>query len=82
MGNSRPALPGPLHLGDRSHTLVLSVSKNRVRTHVKNIMRKLKVHSRVEAIEAAERLRAGDSAPRHADQSPAAGAQSNLIQAH
>ena len=42
-------------------TLVLSMET--VRTHVKNIMRKLKVHSRADVIDAAERLRAGDSVP-------------------
>jgi DNA-binding NarL/FixJ family response regulator len=38
-----------------AHTLVISAET--VRTHVKSIMRKLGVHSRHEAPEAAERLK-------------------------
>lgn len=50
-----------LSTSEIADALVLSIET--VRTHLKNIMRKLKVHSRVEVIEAAQRLRAGDSAP-------------------
>jgi two-component system, NarL family, response regulator LiaR len=53
-------------------TLVLSVET--VRTHVKNILRKLRVHSRPEAIAAVERLRAGDPVPRLTLEKPAAAA--------
>jgi DNA-binding NarL/FixJ family response regulator len=54
-------------------TLVLSVET--VRTHIKNILRKLRVHSRSEAIAAVERLRAGDPVPLRAGgpESPRAG---------
>jgi two-component system, NarL family, response regulator LiaR len=45
-----------------AETLVLSVET--VRTHIKNILRKLRVHSRPEAIAAVERLRAGDPVSR------------------
>jgi two-component system, NarL family, response regulator LiaR len=46
----------PGHTTDQvADTLVLSPET--VRTHVKNIMRKLEVHSRVDAVAAAERLR-------------------------
>jgi two-component system, NarL family, response regulator LiaR len=47
--------------GDIAGLLVLSVET--VRTHVKNIMRKLEVHSRAEAVQAVERLRPGGSPP-------------------
>ena len=43
----------------------LVLSTETVRTHVKNLMRKLKVHSRADVVEAAERLRVGESGPRH-----------------
>lgn len=45
---------------DIAELLVLSVET--VRTHVKNIMRKLEVHSRADAVAQIERLRAGISA--------------------
>jgi DNA-binding NarL/FixJ family response regulator len=44
-----------------AESLVLSAET--VRTHLKNIMRKLEVHSRADAIEAASHLRASDGIP-------------------
>jgi DNA-binding CsgD family transcriptional regulator len=41
----------------------LVLSAETVRTHLKNIMRKLEVHSRADAIEAASHLRASDGIP-------------------
>jgi DNA-binding NarL/FixJ family response regulator len=45
---------------------VLEVSTETVRTHLKNIMRKLGVHSRAEIVGLAQRLRAGDLSARAA----------------
>jgi two-component system, NarL family, response regulator LiaR len=56
--------------------LVLSIET--VRTHVKNIMRKLKVHSRSEVVDVAERLRAGDAAPQLASDTQLASQDSTL----
>jgi two-component system, NarL family, response regulator LiaR len=57
-------------------SLVLSIET--VRTHVKNIMRKLKVHSRSEVVDVAERLRAGDAAPQLASDTQLASQDSTL----
>jgi DNA-binding NarL/FixJ family response regulator len=46
---------------DVARTLVLSTET--VRSHIKNVMRKLDVHSRADAVAATERLRIGTSAP-------------------
>lgn len=57
-------------------SLVLSIET--VRTHVKNIMRKLKVHSRSEVVDVAERLRAGDAVPQLASETQLASEDSML----
>jgi NarL family two-component system response regulator LiaR len=46
---------------DVARTLVLSTET--VRSHIKNVMRKLDVHSRADAVAATERLRIGTSDP-------------------
>jgi DNA-binding NarL/FixJ family response regulator len=44
----------------------LVLSTETVRTHIKNIMRKLEVHSRADVVALVQRLRAGDLAARAA----------------
>jgi DNA-binding NarL/FixJ family response regulator len=56
----------------------LVLSTETVRTHIKNIMRKLEVHSRAEVVSLVQRLRAGDLAARAALSRPLGPAQATV----